>query len=484
MVPQKAGIAGTVSQQAVKLQEYKARRNKNIMDPRGVVIFVWLMTSPWCCAGQRAARKTNDANKLSIVPPGYLQELAPWPQDGSPLMINFSLKVNAIMETDEKQTAVILDSFFRVKWSDWRLNYPEEEESGKGSGGGSDNGEVRHTIVNPVLLEEVWLPDPYIFNVRDISTVRLLLKDVRGVVLYSDGTLFVSILTKIHLGCSAKFSRFPFDEQECSLAIYSFFLWYGLPLHLVTALPDMYEAPTLEMRWLPSGLVVDPRVKDQLTNFDYTFTIGNTSSNTCPCYKCIPPEAPCVYATLVLTRKVLGHLLSTFLPSGLFVAVSYASLFWPADVIPGRTVLVITSLLTLVSMHTGVRQSSPETSYIKAVDVWMIACIVMSALMLFEYGIVLFIKKQHKEPAPAVKEEPPSRTAHVPPSAKSIKTAFELSVGREKVSPLQVNLKTRQSAHRWWQALKEDKVENIFKVLAPVVFLFFNLVYWPYYLVY
>ncbi|MPC11743.1 hypothetical protein E2C01_004418 [Portunus trituberculatus] len=104
MVPQKAGIAGTVSQQAVKLQEYKARRNKNIMDPRGVVIFVWLMTSPWCCAGQRAARKTNDANKLSIVPPGYLQELAPWPQDGSPLMINFSLKVNAIMETDEKQT--------------------------------------------------------------------------------------------------------------------------------------------------------------------------------------------------------------------------------------------------------------------------------------------------------------------------------------------------------------------------------------------
>ncbi|XP_063865394.1 glycine receptor subunit alpha-2-like [Scylla paramamosain] len=345
------------------------------MDAQGVVIFVWLMTSPWCCAGEGAAGKASDANKLSIVPPGYLQELAPWPQDGSPLMINFSLKVNAIMETDDKQTSVILDSFFRVTWNDWRLKYPETEESGKGSGGGGGGGdeEVRHTIVNPVLLEEVWLPDPYIFIVRDINTLRLLLKDVRGVLLYSDGRLFVSILTKIHLGCSAKFSRFPFDEQECRLAIYSY----------------MYEAPALEMRWLPEGLVVDPRVKDQLTNFDYTFTIGNTSSHTCPCYKCIPPEAPCVYATLVLTRKVLGHLLSTFLPSGLFVAVSYASLFWPADVIPGRTVLVITSLLTLVSMHTGVRQSSPETSYIKAVDVWMITCIVMSALMLFEYGLVL-----------------------------------------------------------------------------------------------
>ncbi|MPC11742.1 Glycine receptor subunit alpha-2 [Portunus trituberculatus] len=94
-------------------------------------------------------------------------------------------------------------------------------------------------------------------------------------------------------------------------------------------------------------------------------------------------------------------------------------------------VFVICSARRPSSVRLPCRQSSPETSYIKAVDVWMIACIVMSALMLFEYGIVLFIKKQHKEPAPAVKEEPPSRTAHVPPSAKSIKTAFELSVGRE-----------------------------------------------------
>lgn len=83
-----------------------------------------------------------------------------------------------------------------MTWKDWRLNYPEEEErTGSVSGGGSgEDGTVRRTIVNPVLLEEVWLPDPYIFNVRNINMVRLLLKEVRGVLLYADGTLFVSTL--------------------------------------------------------------------------------------------------------------------------------------------------------------------------------------------------------------------------------------------------------------------------------------------------
>ena len=91
--------------------------------------------------------------------------------------------------------AVTMDSFFRVTWNDWRLNYPEEEEKEKGSKNSyGDEDPVKRMIMNHVILEEVWLPDPYIFNVRDINTVRLLQKDVRGVLLYSDGTLFVSIL--------------------------------------------------------------------------------------------------------------------------------------------------------------------------------------------------------------------------------------------------------------------------------------------------
>lgn len=87
---------------------------------------------------------------------------------------------------------MILDSFFRVTWQDWRLNYPDQEA--KYSKGDEGEGSVRRAILNPVVLDAVWLPDPYIFNVRSVSTVRLLQKEARGVLLYSDGTVLISTL--------------------------------------------------------------------------------------------------------------------------------------------------------------------------------------------------------------------------------------------------------------------------------------------------
>lgn len=186
-------------------------------------------------------------------------------------------------------------------------------------------------------------------------------------------------------------------------------------------------------------------------------------------------------ATLVLSRKVLGHLLSTFLPSGLFVAVSYASLFWPAEVIPGRTVLVITSLLTLVSMHTGVRQSSPETSYVKAVDVWMIMCIVFSVFMLFEYGLVLFIMKRKEETSSSVASQQLS-----PRSTESARSdhSTQSKIAFQKVSPpVPVKLDTWRAVRGGCGLLDARRIDLGTMVFVPLMFLLFNLIYWPFYLV-
>ncbi|XP_071518452.1 glycine receptor subunit alpha-4-like [Panulirus ornatus] len=294
-------------------------------------------------------------------------------------------------------------------------------------------------VVLPVILDKLWLPDPYILNVRSVKTVKVL-KDVQGVHVYSNNTIFISTWMKIELDCSTMFSKFPFDVQECLLDILSY----------------MYEASDLQMQWLPGGLVLDPRIGRQLSNYEYEFTIDDDNAS-CICYNCFPPNPPCVRARLLLSRKALGHLLATFLPSGLFVAVSWASLFWPADVIPGRTVLLITALLTLVSMHTAVRQSSPDTSYVKAVDVWMIMCIVMALLALFEYLIVLIIKKRRDRAA--VRD-----SAHV------------TRMVRPKNDPVKEHDRQRCSLP------SEERLERAARFFIPAVFLLFNLAYWPYFL--
>lgn len=115
-----------------------------------------------------------------------------------------------------------------MTWTDWRLNFPKKNEShveengnhegdvkenGEGEGDVKENGDREGDVkengdegetagepeeeeiitinVHPVILEELWLPDPYFFNVRSVRTVNIL-KQVQGVLFSSDKSLFIS----------------------------------------------------------------------------------------------------------------------------------------------------------------------------------------------------------------------------------------------------------------------------------------------------
>ena len=49
---------------------------------------------------------------------------------------------------------------------------------------------------------------------------------------------------------------------------------------------------------------------------------------------------------------------------GLFVIVSWLSLFLPPESIPGRTGMAMTTLLTLAAMFGAVRQNTPKVTII------------------------------------------------------------------------------------------------------------------------
>ena len=55
-------------------------------------------------------------------------------------------------------------------------------------------------------------------------------------------------------------------------------------------------------------------------------------------------------------RRYLGfHVTQTYVPSVIFVVVAWLSFLVPSDVVPGRMVLCVTTLLTLTSMFNSVR---------------------------------------------------------------------------------------------------------------------------------
>jgi len=59
--------------------------------------------------------------------------------------------------------------------------------------------------------------------------------------------------------------------------------------------------------------------------------------------------------TMGFHRVLATHILMTYFPSGLLVAVSWCSFIINPESVPGRITLIMTTLLTLVTMFNSLR---------------------------------------------------------------------------------------------------------------------------------
>ena len=94
-----------------------------------------------------------------------------------------------------------------------------------------------------------------------------------------------------------------------------------------------------------------------------------------------------------LERRLSIHVTQTFIPSTMFVFISWLSLFIPAEYVPGRMALCVTTLLTLVTMFSSQRSFAPSTAYLKSSDIWMFGCLFTVFTVLSEYCLVLYARK-------------------------------------------------------------------------------------------
>jgi hypothetical protein len=107
-------------------------------------------------------------------------------------------------------------------------------------------------------------------------------------------------------------------------------------------------------------------------------------------------------ADLVMTRKVGFYFLQVFVPSVLLVVLSWVSFWVDPDAVPARVSLGVTCVLTMTTQSSGIQQSLPPVSYVKAIDIWMLVCLlfVFAALLEFAYVNVLKRKKPKKSTNP------------------------------------------------------------------------------------
>ncbi|XP_042218347.1 glutamate-gated chloride channel alpha-like [Homarus americanus] len=326
---------------------------------------------------------------------------------------------------------VVFDVYLRMEWLDPRLLMPSDL---------FNNTKPYLTLSGDIAHDlHLWQPDPFLEESIRVSTVGFF-RPYHGARLFRDGRLLLSQMFLITMKCSMYHNKFPFDEQSCQFLISSYF----------------HSGQDMVFTWKGQGITANPLIPDMLPNFHFTFKQYNIT--VCRCNTCLNVERACLKAQMKLERRYLNYLMGSYLPATLFVGVSWASFFWPAQAIPARTVLCITSLLSIISLYANVQQIIPPTNYVRAIDIWFIFCICAVASSLFEYAIILMIREKRTTDSTTV--------VKVVPSIDNTISSTGPASGRP--TGVATNLR--------WKRL-EILVERTTKIVYAVIFVVFTIVY-------
>ncbi|XP_046397112.1 glycine receptor subunit alpha-4-like [Ischnura elegans] len=299
------------------------------------------------------------ARFTEVVPDGYSVHEPPPLIDGKAVPVEFSVSVKNIPDVNELKQELSVEMNLRIYWRDTRLSTPDL------------GNQSSYVSVNPtILLSKIWVPDVYTDYAKGVTSQKILSPPV-SLRIYPNGTVRYSARFTMHFACPMEFRMYPGDSQRCEMRLES----YG------------YTRKELNFSWKNESRVTN--IDHRLAHFDYYLEVIDEKGDV----NFPSGSYPAITLVINLRRRLSYHLLQTYVPSTMFVVVSWLSFLVPPESVPGRMAICMTTLLTLTAMFAAVRQNTPSVSYVKALDIWMVVCILFVFLTLAEYTLVLRLAK-------------------------------------------------------------------------------------------
>merc|ERR1711971_340073 len=97
-------------------------------------------------------------------------------------------------------------------------------------------------------------------------------------------------------------------------------------------------------------------------------------------------------------RKQMQFVVQVYLPSAMFVIVSWVSFLVKPEVVPGRMAMLVTLFLVLINIFNSVREQAPISSRLNAVDLYLVICVFLVFTALMEYAVILLLLKKQRKP--------------------------------------------------------------------------------------
>ncbi|XP_064274326.1 gamma-aminobutyric acid receptor subunit beta-1 isoform X3 [Passer domesticus] len=247
-----------------------------------------------------------------------------------------------------------LTMYFQQSWRDKRLSY---------------SGIPLNLTLDNRVADQLWVPDTYFQNDKKSFVHGVTVKN-RMIRLHPDGTVLYGLRITTTAACMMDLRRYPLDEQNCTLEIES----YG------------YTTDDIEFYWNGGEAAVTGVNNIELPQFsivDYKMVSKRVEFTT--------GAYPRLSLSFRLKRNIGYFILQTYMPSTLITILSWVSFWINYDASAARVALGITTVLTMTTISTHLRETLPKIPYVKAIDIYLMGCFVFVFLALLEYAFVNYI---------------------------------------------------------------------------------------------
>uniref|UniRef100_A0A4W5PG21 Gamma-aminobutyric acid type A receptor subunit beta1 n=3 Tax=Salmoninae TaxID=504568 RepID=A0A4W5PG21_9TELE len=318
------------------------------------ILCLFLMVAMVC-----GAQSANEPSNMSFVKAtvdkllkGYDIRLRP-DFGGAPVDVGMSIDIASIDMVSEVNMDYTITMYFQQSWRDKRLSY---------------TGIPLNLTLDNRVADSLWVPDTYFINDKKSFVHGVTVKN-RMIRLHPDGTVLYGLRITTTAACMMDLRRYPLDEQNCTLEIES----YG------------YTTDDIEFYWKGDNSVtgVENIELPQFSIIDYHIQSTKAVFAT--------GSYPRLSLSFKLKRNIGYFILQTYMPSTLITILSWVSFWINYDASAARVALGITTVLTMTTINTHLRETLPKIPYVKAIDIYLMGCFVFVFLALLEYAFVNYI---------------------------------------------------------------------------------------------
>uniref|UniRef100_A0A8C6LKE3 Gamma-aminobutyric acid type A receptor subunit alpha6a n=1 Tax=Nothobranchius furzeri TaxID=105023 RepID=A0A8C6LKE3_NOTFU len=377
-------------------------------------------SAPLCIVqGGGKVYSDNITRILDRLLDGYDNRLRPG-SGGGITEVKTDIFVTSFGPVSDVEMEYTMDMFFRQMWVDERLKF---------------EGPTEILRLNNKMVDKIWTPDTFFRNSKksishNMTTPNKLFR------IMQNGTVLYTMRLTINAECPMSLMNFPMDGHACPLRFGSF----------------AYTSSEIKFTWR-KGLrasVECPKESMSLLQYDL---VGQTLSSEI--MKLNTGHYSVQVVHFLLQRKLGYYLIQTYIPLIMIVVLSQVSFWINKESVPARTVAGITTVLTMTTLSISARQSLPKVSYATAMDWFIAVCFAFVASALSDSSPQGGLKRRNHSVSYSEPDDTP---------------------------PLPVFFQQGSAFPQIPQLAGTSPIDVYARVLFPLTFALFNLVYWYIYL--